>query len=263
MLGTNASFDITLYYKDIIDQVQIRQIPSSPSSYYAYVNGDFATTKGLEFKFNLRRTARIAVDLSYALADARGTGGSSSNQFNILYGRGLGAYLPLYIQALPYDQRHRGALNLDYRFAADDGPTVLGAKILERAGLNLLFTFNSGHPYTRVNPNIQNVPVEESYASTTPWNYQLDMKLDKMVKIGPLDLDFYIYVINLLNSKNPQEVFAATGDPQENGYLQSELGKQATLRYGEPYVRMYRQLNLESANLGTPRQIRLGLRINY
>jgi hypothetical protein len=263
VLGTSASFDITLYYKDIIDQIQIRQIASTPSSYYAWVNGDFATSKGLEFKFNLRRTNRVAIDMSYALSDARGTGSSSSNQFNVLYGRGAQAYMPQYIQALEFDQRHRGALNFDYRYGLDDGPTLFGTKLLERFGLNMLFTFNSGHPYTRVNPNNPNVPVEETNASTTPWNYQLDMKLDKMVKLGPLDVDFYIYVINVLGSRNAPGVYTATGDPSSNGYLESETGKLATIQYGEPYAQMYRQINLNNSNYGTPRQIRLGLRVNY
>ena len=44
---------------------------------------------------------------------------------------------------LDYDQRHRGALNMDYRFADGDGGPVL-----ENLGLNVLFTFNSGHRYT-------------------------------------------------------------------------------------------------------------------
>ncbi len=263
VLGSNASFDITLYYKDIIDQIQIRQVPSSPSSFYAWMNGDFATSKGVELKFNLRRTQRVAIDVSYTLSDARGTGSSSSNQFNVLYGRGTGAYLPLYIQALEFDQRHRAGINVDYRYGLDDGPTLFGAKILERAGLNLLFYFSSGHPYTRVSPNNTNVPVEQTNASTTPWNYELDLKLDKMVKVGPLDLDFYIYVINLFNFENPPGVYAATGDPHNDGYLQSELGKAKTLQYGAPYVSMYQQFTLQNSNYGAPRQIRLGLRVNY
>ncbi len=263
MLGTNASFDITLYYKDIVDQTYFSMIPSNPTSYFTWLNGGFSTIKGFELKLDLHRTQRVEVDATYAFSDARGAVISAWSAFSILYDRGMSAYTPPFLAPLAFDQRHRGAINCDYRFAEDDGPTVLGAKIFERSGLNLLFTFNSGHPYTRVNPNNHNVPVEEINTSETPWNYQLDMKLNKMVKIGPLDVDFYVYVINLVNSENPQEVFSATGNSQEDGYLGSALGKAKIKLFGESYVQMYRQLNLENVNLGVPRQIRFGLRINY
>ncbi len=73
-----ASFDITGYYKDIKDQVIYSQQNTGQGSplgaYYIFTNGDFATTKGVELSFAMRRTKRVQVNASFTFQDARGPG---------------------------------------------------------------------------------------------------------------------------------------------------------------------------------------------
>ena len=82
-IGENASFDITTFYKDIVDQVQFRlKIPDGTGqnrNYYTLVNGDFATSKGVEFKITLRRTNRVEAQLNYTFASAEGTGSGANS----------------------------------------------------------------------------------------------------------------------------------------------------------------------------------------
>ncbi len=205
-----ASFDVTAFYKDIMDQIQFEQVAVASGGqtpvYSTLANRDFSTSQGIEFKFIMRRTSRIQAQLNYTFSDSRGTA-SDQSASNGIWQLGLGPEaLPRYVFPLDFDQAHRGALILDYRFAKDDG-----GPILSQLGLNLLTTFNSGHPITRLdaqqagtNPGDERfrIPLEPVNASSTPWFFQLDARLDKTVPIGPLDVNFFIYVINLLGTDN-------------------------------------------------------------
>ena len=278
-IGDNLAFDIGAFYKDIRDQIQQQQIPAASGAqhlaYYAWVNGDFATTSGVSLKIDLRRTERVQASLDYTYSDARGTGSAPSTAFRAIWLAPTETpYLPKYTTALDFDQTHRGSLNIDYRFGRDDGPAFGGMHPLERLGLNLLFTFNSGHPYTRVDENSygnRRQPVEVLNESHTPWMFQLDARLDKTVTIAGLDVNFYIWVINVLDTKNVEDVFMQSGSASDDGYLSTIAGKQLLQtyeQYGTVYADLYRdyyyQTAIMNANLyGPPRQVRLGLRLNF
>ena len=73
-----ASFDITGFYRDVEGQLQLQRQDVSANAqnanaYNFLQNGDFATTKGLEFVFKLRRVKRLRTEFNYTLSDARGT----------------------------------------------------------------------------------------------------------------------------------------------------------------------------------------------
>lgn len=278
-LGQNFAFDITGFYKDIKDQIQIRTIFAEATAnhlrYYALTNGDFSTVKGVEVKLDLRRTERISATVDYTFQDARGTGSTPNTAGRTIWQSPTRTpFFPLQIAPLDFNQTHRGAINIDYRFADDDGPEVFGSKIFQNLGLNLLFTFNSGFQYTRFNDQSfgnSRIPIEPLNASTTPWNFQLDAKLDKSFGVGPLNFNVYLWVINLLDIKNVVAVFPTSGDPIDDGFLATEEGRANIdgyrLTHGEEFAQLYQELYLASiynpGNFGTPRQIRLGIRLDY
>jgi outer membrane receptor protein involved in Fe transport len=281
-----AAFDISAYYRDIKGQIQvIRQITTVNSiakGYNTLANGDFATTRGFELSFRLRRTNRIQAQANYTFASALGTG-STGNSF--VGSVENGTQLPTIISPLDFNQVHRGAINFDYRFGENDG-----GPILERLGLNLLFTFNSGHPYTlsqgsigqqgagtgalvENDPRSRN-PLEAIGASTTPWNFSIDMRLNKALSVGPLTADFYIYVQNLLNTRNVLNVYGRTGNADNDGFLDNPNLSGAIINsYGPRYVDLYNKINIANGAAyrfvtgndlwGTPRQIRFGLKLEY
>lgn len=278
-IGDFLAFDLGAFYKDIRDQIQQRQIPGAPdanhSAYYAWVNGDFATTSGVSLKIDLRRVERVQASVDYTYSDARGTGSAPSDAFRIIWQSPSEIpYLPKFTTLLSFNQTHRGSVNVDYRFGMGDGPALGGVTFLERTGLNLLFTFNSGHPYTRVDENSyenRRAPVEVLNESVTPWNFRIDARLDKTVGIAGLDVNFYIWVINLLDTKNVTDVFIQSGSASDNGYLSTIQGRQQAQtygQYGQVFADLYRdyyyQTNIMNADLfGPPRQVRLGMRIDF
>lgn len=278
-VGDALAFSITGFYKDIKDQIQIRSIFAAETAnhrqYYAFVNEDFSTVKGVEFSVDLRRTARVAATLDYTYSDAQGTGSNPSSSFRQIWQSPTATpFFPQQIAPLDFNQAHRGFLNIDYRFASNDGPDVLGSKILENFGANFLFSFTSGFNFTRWDDESfgnRRYPVEPLNNSTTPWTFQIDAKLDKTFFIGPLSANIYLWVINLLNTKNVVNVFNVSGDAADDGFLTSRqgIGQVEAIRslYGDEkaqqYIDLYKALNYNAGNFGTPRQIRLGVRLNY
>ncbi len=283
----NAAFDVTLFYKNIDGQLQTARIltdPTSPaSSYNVLINGDFATTSGLELSLNLRRTNRITAQVNYTYSRSLSTGSVPNSA---IAGIELGQELPTVISPLDFNRPHRGSLNFDYRFGKGDG-----GRILERTGLNLLFTFSSGHPYTlskgdfgqqdasfagEITDPRSRVPLEDINASLTPWNMQLNLRLDRTVDLGPLETNFYVYVQNLTNRQNVVNVYNRTGNPYNDGFLDDAALSSAIVQAngGAPYEALHRAINLNGNGtnysrdigtpmLGQPRTIRVGARVQF
>ncbi|MBI3190006.1 MAG: TonB-dependent receptor, partial [Ignavibacteriales bacterium] len=253
-----AVFDITGFYKDIQGQIQITKIVAEPGAsitgYNTLQNGDYATTKGLELKMTLRRTNRMQAQINYTMADAQGTG---SNPYSAVGATETGTLRPTVISPLDFNQAHRGTINFDYRFGENDG-----GPILSQLGANLLLTFNSGHNFTRAkgeggqrsaslgailaddDPR-NRTPIEPINASTTPWFFNFDLRVDKSIPLGPIDMNIYVYVQNLLNTKNVINVYSRTGNAYDDGYLSNpDLSGTAVRERGQQFVDMYRAINL-------------------
>jgi hypothetical protein len=284
-----AAFDLAGFYRNIKGQVQtdIQQVdPNSEAvDYVKYINGAFSTTKGLEFRFILRRIQRLQVQLNYTLTSADGTDSWAGGERNYSY-RDMKSRI--IIQPLAYSQTHRGAVNLDYRFLENDGGIIL-----RNSGLNLLISYNSGHPYTHRDPIpgsrnaytagmdlnsgvAVDVNVEARNSSKTPWNFNFDIRLDKTINLWKqMDLNFYLRVLNLLNTRNAINVYPVTGDTYDDGFLSNPEFSQSTIEAngGEQYQQMYRAINLTNGQAywdqwgrqlyDHPRQIFLGLKILY
>lgn len=286
-MGDFASFDITAYYKDIKDQVVYEQWTTGAGSaigaYSVLTNGDFATTKGVEVTFNMRRTRRLQANASLSFQDARGTGSFPNSARGIVGAPldGVTQFKPLYVSPLEYNNAIRGNVNLDYRYGKDEG-----GPILEQLGASALISFNSGHPYTRgvggsdlEGEARSRTPVEALNASTTPWVFQVDLRIDKTFRLfDVIDANLFIHVINLFDTKNVQNVFLRTGSTDDDGVLSNPtLGGALQRTYGPRYADVYRAINIDYYEryqnaiglltvpyfYGPPRQIRFGVRLEY
>ena len=293
-----ASFDITTFYKDIQGQIQVDRVTTSTSSqassYNLLENGDYATTKGVEFTMRIRRIKRLQASVNYTLSDAQGTGSSLTSSLSSVE---AGPQRPTVVSPLTFNQTHRGTINADYRFGENEG-----GMILQRLGANLLFQFNSGHNYTKSlasSTGGQRGPEEGGIladddprtrkpegainAATTPWVFELDLKVDKTVTIANmLEVNIYVYIENLLNTKNVLNVYSRSGNAEDDGFLSNPaLSSSIVAGLGQQYVDLYRAINLKDRQhywqdqltpisalqggdlFGTPRQIRVGVNINY
>ncbi len=286
-----AAFDVTAYYKNIEDQIQFSRVrvdqASAAQDYNLLVNGDFATTAGVELSLTLRRTKRAAAQLNYTFSRSLGTG---STPTTAVAGIEQVTQTPSIISPLDFNRPQRGSVSFDYRFAKGDG-----GSILQQLGLNMLFNFSSGHPYTRSvgefgqqSPNLagqvtdprSSHPTEAVNASLTPWNYDINLRLDKTLDVRGFGLNLYMYVQNLTNRRNVINVYRRTGNAYDDGFLgDPELNGQIISGNGGPsFVALHRAINLNGNGdnyaqgehdlvglqlLGPPRQIRVGAKLEF
>jgi hypothetical protein len=288
-IGEVAAIDISGFYKNIIGQPQVQKVQSASgaasTTYWTIANGDFTTTKGLEIKLVMRRMERLQAQLNYTLTDAEGTGANETAYYSAVY---RNTQVPTITSPLDYGQTHRGSLLLDYRFGADDGGPVL-----ERLGANIIFSFNSGHPFTYTFAEAggqadaytagtdymidtrSRQALEPINSSVTPWNFNVDFRLDKTFEVyDQLMATVYVRVTNLFNTKNVINVFPTTGTATDDGYVSNSSLHETNLNaYGPEYLELYNAMNIANGQAyldqignelyGTPREIWLGLKLSY
>lgn len=268
-IGDNASLDITAFYKEMRDLVQQRNIYAEPVSYAAFVNGDYGTVKGLSFTFDLRRTKRVAATASYTLQYAGGTGSAGADASNINW-LGTPPVYPSFVLPLDFDQRHTLALNLDMRTNRGEGPEFLGGFPLGGVGLNVLLNLGSGFPYTpgqqrsaifNTGPSGVNRPEAAVNSSYSPFTYNLDAKLDKSFTVAGVNMNVYLWALNVLGADNVLTVYEQTGEPDNDGFLSTAEGRAFAARSATA-ADFYNARIATPANFGVPRQFRLGLRFD-
>ena len=275
------SFDITAYYKDIKDLVQMTPVSvnlgSGYTNYYARSNVDFATTKGIEIALNMRRYQRIAVNGSMTFQDSKGTGSYPNSNRGIVGAPVVAGqpYTPKNISPLEFDRPFMANVNIDYRFGDNDGPAWLS-----NFGVNALLTFQSGRPFTRgignpaqVGISRQNsgdarfrAPVEPLGSSSMPSYFNVDLRIDKSFSLfDKLTANIYLSITNLFNTKYATDVYLLTGTNTDDGYLSNPTTYQQQLNtQGQTYIDMYQLLNVQRNGLWSDmREVRLGLRLDY
>jgi outer membrane receptor protein involved in Fe transport len=280
-LSDNSSLSITAFYKEITDNVVLKsRYGASPVTYPQYQNGDYGNVKGLSFTYKLRRIDRISGNVNYTLQYASGTGSTSSSNFYVTW-IGQDSYYPVFVAPLDYDQRHTISANIDIVTKPDDGPTIMGYHIFGDMVFNILAEIGSGFPYTpkKIADTIYQArfstayPVGATNSSLTNWTHNIDLKIVKKINISAVDLDVYVWVLNLLGSKQPfnrkidrwnyeSGIYEATGRPDDNGWLSTTEGQRwVESNGGQRAVDMYSSYINFPDNWNSPRQIRVGLRV--
>jgi outer membrane receptor protein involved in Fe transport len=264
--GNNVRFDLTAYYKDVKDLVEITTISSSPKSFSSYRNRDYATIKGVDMGFRLRPTNHLGAEVNYSLSFAVGTGSVSNTQRNVAW---QGTEPPKQTAPLDFDQRHKLSMNLDWRLAKNEGPMFAGWRPFSNTGINVLYNIASGTPYT---PTF--VYNEVTLAAVTgqpsgplnsrygPWTSNVDLKATRGFNLAGLNLEGFVWVLNLLDAHNAITVYTSTGSPETTGWLNTADG-QAFLQSTANGEQFY-QLAQNNPNLYTnPRLVRFGLRTSF
>jgi hypothetical protein len=253
-LNKSSAITLSAFYKERKDQMQLMNIVNAyPLQYTTFGNRDFSTAKGMTALYDLRPDGAAAVNMNiaYTLQFAEGTGSSSTSQRSLLASGqpNLRTVLPL-----DFDSRHNLTANLDYRYGQkigdDAGPKVGKYYPFRGTGINLLFKARSGEPYTKLarpTPLIggdfnSNPIVGTVNGSRQPWTFNTDLRLDRdflifgrgakqqdgsRAKGKAYNINAYMIVQNVLNTRNIFGVFPYTGQADDDGYLQSPIGQQA------------------------------------
>jgi outer membrane receptor protein involved in Fe transport len=293
-LSNSSSLKFSAFYREMKDEIQVfNYIDAYPKSYISYSNIDFGTVKGATISYDLRRTNNIWIKANYTLQFADGTGSNATSGINLVNSGqpNLRTTMPL-----DFDKRHTLSCVIDYRYSEGkhyNGPVwtrkikgsdkVKTIALLQNTGINFTFSGGSGVPYSKSAEVIpvaiegNKVPVLQGSlnGSRLPWQFKIDARLDKDIKLklGNKEsknrkdayLNVYLQVLNVLNTKNIMVVYAATGNPNDDGYLsaamyQAAINEQINV---QSYREMY-ALNINNpSNYSLPRRIRLGASFDF
>ena len=278
-LTNSSAIKLSAYYKENRDLIQTRFLLNVPivNDYLTYDNIDLGTVKGFTATYDLRRTGNIELSGSYTLQYAEGTGSTANSGLSSRNGE-VRVLVPL-----SFDERHRIVGNVDYRYASGDkynGPRISGLDIFANAGLNLQIGAISGRPYTRA--STINTPFNSSgftgdiNGARLPWNFNIDARVDKNFRFKAnkeskkgINLNVYLRVSNLLDTRNVVSVYRVTGSPDNDGYLATQFGQDAinsvesTGKDVQSFLAAYEWALLNPGFYSLPRRIRIGGLINF
>jgi hypothetical protein len=273
-LTTNSALKITASYSEIRDLIAIVRINNAfPTSYNTDGNQDFGTVKSLSLGYELRQTENLTLNANYSLQFAEtSASGFAANQLNNTRNPNLRNTLPA-----GYDTRHSLKGNIDFRYAAKQGPRIKGRAVFENAGVNFTANTFSGTPYTRYDAQNFNADQIEGFqnGSRLPWNIRCDVRFNKefiFQKEGGKKrvLNAFIYITNLFDTRNVLGIYPRTGSVKDDGYLASDLGQrtvQAAAAGGigssETAIMYYNMTVLNPGLVSLPRQSQIGVTFNF
>ncbi len=286
----NAVLKINAFYREMRDMITVQTLTGAyPKLYQTYVNRDFGTVKGLSFVFELRRTMGLMFNANYTLQFADGSGSNANSGANLANSGQPNLRIGI---PLDYDQRHNMVLTFDYRF--DEGKDYRGPQwnktkkdgssqsiqFLKNTGANLQLMTGSGTPYTRTQIA---AAVDRTggtgkssilgliNGSNKPWQFRANLRLDKNIELTwgkkegqdakSANLNIYLQVLNLLNTKNIQKVYSYTGNADDDGYLATPVGSlnNNTVAKQDQYNIYINNPN----NYSRPRTIRIGVTLEF
>jgi len=281
VLSKKSSLKLSGFYREQRNQVTLVNVAGAyPNSYRTWGNRDFGTIKGLTAAFDLRRSGNVTLRASYTLQFAEGTGSDPQSQSAL-----INSGQPNLRTIFPYnyDQRHQLTFTMDYRYGEGEdynGPTIGKTQLLKNMGANLVSYFASGTPYSAQEGVIPTAFIAGNSGgikgtvngSRKPSSFRSDLQIDRnfVLKFGAekkksANLNVYLLVNNLFNFQNVLDIYRATGNADDDGYLnaaqyQAQIQSQ---RDSEAFANYYIMKMNDPFNFGIPRTIRLGAKLDF
>ena len=179
--------------------------------------------------------------------------------------------------------RHAIDVTADYQVAPGAGPKVGGIAIFGGVSVGAIFAAQSGRPYTALSASTFSVtdPFTSPIASginevRLPWVSQFDLRVEKRFSVGPGTLDAFVWVENVFDTRNTLAVYRATGEPDDDGFLDTPAGQAFITNQPSPASGTFNYLAFAGGPVniggvhssegplfyGLPRRFRLGVRLS-
>ncbi len=203
-LSEDIAINVSAFYRDIRDWISSSQpIPTflAGISYSERINRDFANVRGITLSFNKRYSSYFSFGIDYTYQIVEGTNSSPDQEY---YAQVNGSEPTRTLTPLSWDQTH--TLN---------GSVFVGGS---EWGASLIGNLITGQPYTPTivagtytGRNVLTGLAENSRRK--PIIAKLDLEVYRNIKFSDLTIQLFIRVFNLLDAKNPVNVFGDTGKP--------------------------------------------------
>jgi len=296
LLTSMFATDFTAYYKDIYDLIGVRFIPAVPTGYYPIENEEYGNVRGFEIGFTKQLSNYWSSRLAYGLALAKGTASYGYEYYYERYAYGVDPVSgremlpPKTDYPLEFDERHSAKLDVGIDFPSDF--TFMPARDFKAT---VLFNYGSGLPYTPRTAELRQglnsgTRTGEKNSARMPARFSTDCKITKgFVLARKFKLNLVCDITNLLNAKNIEWVYGATGEPNNDGaavtyatrainpsddisllynsyHPARDLNSNGIVDDREEYISYlvaWRDLVDNPMNYGAPRQIRFGIDFEF
>ena len=283
-IADNSALKLTAAYREFRNLLQTyRYVQAWPYDYTTFGNLDFSTVKSLSIEYQLRDAGNVNINASYTLQFADGTGSNAGSSASLVQS-GLAQQRNIF--PLDFDTRHslKGVFNYAYKAGKDyNGPMVAGKKIFERAGINMIFNYVSGRPYTQIlqpitttqDGVVQRTQVKGTYNSASlPSQFYVDLNVEKYFMMRSTSIDgktsnyalrIYLEVQNIFNAANVLSVYQYTGSAYSDGYLNSPLATTAknNATNTQSFIDLYNTKVVNPGAFALPRLTRLGISLSF
>jgi outer membrane receptor protein involved in Fe transport len=260
-VAEGARLTATTYYKDISNLASSRLIAYPGGTYTLYYNGDYGSVKGLDLVLTKRTGSRLSGTANYSYMIAEGNS-SDANEFYYNYFTIGDNAPPMPVQKYPlsFDQRHSLSVNVDYRVGRNDRPRLFGYQLPGSWGINTLFTYGSGMPFTRTDE--RGMRFGGLNESRMPATYRVDVRVDKDLYLAKNDLSklrLFVEINNLFDRRNVTNVYTRTGLPNDDGYIFGSSADSQDPATVENLNRLHRLLAKNPQNYDKPISVQWGL----
>jgi hypothetical protein len=254
----DAVLDVAAYNKDKVSDLAYRTTrfvkPTDVTDTIQpniLTNRDFGNSRGVDIRFDRRWGNFLSASVAYTFQVAKGTGSDPSSYLNT-FARQVSALSgdrtppPEQAQRTDNDRTHSiaGSLALTVPRTWRSGTTV--GTVFRDVNAFVTFAVRSGLPYTRIinQGDGQLAPFlsfglggrteegETLNSAVTPWTKYVNLRLNKGLRVGRLDITAYADIRNIFNFRNTEQVFAETGEVLNALHQRNEVGS-AALGTGE------------------------------
>jgi len=110
-------------------------------------------------------------------------------------------------------------------------------------------------------------PVAALNSGIMPATFNVDLRMDKTFIVNNFSLGVFMIVKNVLNNQSIQSVYNYSGLPDNDGYLTTQAGQNwvndLSIGSHELGEQLYRARITSPGRYGSPRQVQIGLRVDF
>ena len=210
-LSGDYVLDISGFYKDIFGIINTQKVRFG-FELYEFTNNDYGRTRGFEVQLDKKYGDYISGYVNYTYSFAYGKASSETSNYEALVEN---REIPIQEFPLDWDVRHMITVNLDLRITKSDHPKLFGYSIPNDWGVNVLWQWNSGYPYTpgSDHPGLTLMPGERVLTNSLrlPSSSNVDIRFDKNFSLFNIDYSFNLWIDNVFDNQNVSTVYANTG----------------------------------------------------
>lgn len=256
-LTEDFKFDLTGYYKDVRDYIYTQTVYTNDAREYSVLtNLSYANVKGMTLSFIKRRSpgGLLSATLDYTFQVAEGN--RTEPDEDLFFSEAAGKQTETYLVPLDFDRSHliNGTVTL-----SEPRDWAVG----------IIYNLQTGSPYTPTLPTSFSTITYEQTSATKPFQWNVNLKLEKFFKVGDFDLSLFVQVENLFDTANERYVWANSGQALENaeekltGYIFNDLRRRIASDGGLFDAQYLDDYYAREERLSSPREVRIGFSLLF